>query len=189
MAAAEGPRALLNFEVVLLRSSTAEPWGLQLEYQLFKATEAGAASPHWGCFVVADMRPGSPAARERKLRVNDTIVGVDGDPVAAGSREDFAELLSLLHGRGRAVLLTIARANEAPPRRSVRFDGDDEGARVVVASVDDARGSVSVEIRGPWRPALTGGAPTSAEAEPERSPTRSGVCHFHYGMHYKWDGA
>ena len=105
MAAAEGPRALLNFEVVLLRSSTAEPWGLQLEYQLFKATEAGAASPHWGCFVVADMRPGSPAARERKLRVNDTIVGVDGDPVAAASREDFAELLSLLHSRRRAVLL------------------------------------------------------------------------------------
>ena len=143
-------RALVEFEVVLVRVSTSEPWGLQLEYQLFKSTEAGAASPHWGCFVIADMRPGSPSAREQKLRVNDTIVGVDGCGVKANSREDFAELLSLLHSRGRAVHLTIARAGGAEATRSVRFDGDDEGARVVVASLDDARGACSVDVRGRW---------------------------------------
>ena len=159
--------ALVEFEVVLLRQHCSEPWGLQLEYQLFKSAEGGSV-PHWGCFVVADVRPGSPAAREERLRVNDTIVGVDGAAVAAASREDFAELLSLLHGRGRAVLLAIARAGEAEPRTSKRFDGDDEGLRAVVTCTDESRGATTVECVGPWglaRPpvAAAAGAPPSAE--------------------------
>ena len=159
--------ALLEFEVVLMRYHCSEPWGLQLEYQLFKSSSSdGGGVPHWGCFVIADMRPGSPAAREDKLKVNDTIVGVDGRPVAAASREDFAELLSLLHSRGRAVLLTIARAGETEPMRSLRFDGDDEGARVVVAVTDEGRGACKVEFKGPTVAArLDGGAPPSAEHE------------------------
>ena len=106
---------MVELEVVLVRGHASEPWGLQLEYQLYRG-HPGATAPEsqWGCFAVVDTRPDSPAARDPALRIGDTIVGVDGKRVSAAKRDDFAELLSILHSKGRAVQLTVARQIRAP---------------------------------------------------------------------------
>lgn len=147
-AASLGPQATLELEVVLVRSHASEPWGLQLEYQLFRSTTSKDPNEQaWGCFAVVDTRPDSPAARDPALRVGDTIVGVDGKRVPAAQRDDFAELLSILHSKGRAVRLTLARHLAKRPRRTVHFDGEDEEVRLTVTTFE-AHETV-VEYGGP----------------------------------------
>lgn len=147
-AASLGPQATLELEVVLVRSHASEPWGLQLEYQIFRSTLTKDPNEQaWGCFAVVDTRPDSPAARDPALRVGDTIVGVDGKRVPAAQRDDFAELLSILHGKGRAVRLTLARHLAKRPRRKVHFDGEDEEVRLTVTTFE-AHETV-VEYGGP----------------------------------------
>ena len=123
---------LMEQEIVLVRSTSGMPWGLQLEYQLFRnATSKGDEKDQWGCFVLVETRPNSPAAMEPDLRVGDVIAAVDGRRVASETREDFAELLSLLHSKGRAVTLTVARPGTRIKPKTL-FDGDDDGVRVVL---------------------------------------------------------
>lgn len=125
---------------MLVRSHASEPWGLQLEYQLYRGTSRSDNNKdQWGCFAVVDTRPDSPAARDPALRIGDTIVGVDGKRVSAAKRDDFAELLSILHSKGRAVQLTVARQRSphlSPAKRIVHFEGNDEGAFIRVSTYE-----------------------------------------------------
>mmetsp|Transcript_14232 Transcript_14232/g.46444 ORF Transcript_14232/g.46444 Transcript_14232/m.46444 type:complete len:173 (-) Transcript_14232:245-763(-) len=104
-------------EVVLVRSSSSMPWGLQLEYQLYRTPED---SREWGCFAVVECARGSPASLQ--LRIGDLLVGVDGRKVKSSSRDDFAELLSTLHSKGRAVFFNRRLKGRRRRSRGVRCE-------------------------------------------------------------------
>lgn len=147
----------VELDVVLIRGHSTEPWGLQLEYQLYRGTSQSSSSPsssreHWGCFAVVDTRQDSPAARDPALRVGDTIVAVDGVRVSAAKRDDFAELLSILHSKGRAVLLTLSRQQHGKRKhrqQNLYYEGDDEGVSLRVTTFQNHETYIALKITGP----------------------------------------
>lgn len=148
-AGAASGRPTVELEVVLVRAHASEPWGLQLEYQLYRgAARVENRVDQWGCFAVVDTRPESPAARDPALKIGDMIVGVDGKRVSAAKRDDFAELLSILHSKGRAVQLTVAR-HAADTGAAVVFEGEDEGVTLKVSTFENHETRMDYHVARP----------------------------------------